>query len=282
MLYLTKDQIRSIVQKIGQPEATNVIKRFYHSYQKLLHSTDVLDLYDAEYFSTLDSLVTKFKTDKAIELSEYNRPAYSYLSEKIDQHASLLDVGCGSGDFVIAMAAREIKNVIGIDFAPKAIEEANSKLNVHKFNNCEFACKDVSDFNSEEKFNYVTLNDVTEHLSDSELKILFNKIHKVLVEGGELLIHTPNGIALCHDTDKSILQELRKLLMRLRGWKGFEWTVDQLHYYQEHINVKGYKNLKSILNECGFITRVIYDEPYKVKPLSYLVSSNMLVIAKKK
>ena len=282
MLYLTKEQIKSLVEKVGQPEATNIIKRYYHSYQKFLHSTDLLDLYDAAYFKTLDHLVSKFTTEKGVVLSEYNRPAYSYLLKKMNQSDTALDIGCGSGDFVIALAACGYSKVVGIDFAKDAIAEANQKREISKLDNCEFACKDVSDFDSDHKFKFITLNDVTEHLSDTELRQLFNKVHKVIDNDGELLIHTPNGIALCHDTHKNWLQEFRKFLKRLRGWKGFEWTVDQLHYYQEHINVKGYKNLKNILNECGFTTRVIYDEPHKIKPLSYLFSSNMLVIAKKK
>jgi SAM-dependent methyltransferase len=281
MVYLTRKQIESILQKIGQPQASVVLRNFFYSYRKKLNSSDVKDLYDDDYLYLLDEAHRKFRANGKIELSVYNKPAYDYISKNIKSHHNILDIGCGTGEFVLAMGYLGANKAVGIDFSARAIEASNQKLSLTELSNCSYSCKDVSELISNDVFNYVVLNDVTEHLSDSELAVLFEGIKKVISADGEVVIHTPNGTALCYDTDRSALQELRKFYLRLKGWKGFEWSVDQLFYYQEHINVKGFKNLNKLLTSCGFKSRVIYDDSYPIRPLSYIISSNMLVIAKK-
>lgn len=131
-------------------------------------------------------------------------------------------------------------------------------------------------------FDYVVLNDVIEHLSDRELQKMFVKIKELLKPGGELIIHTPNGLALCNETDYSFMQSLLKYYLRIfRHFVSFERTIRQMYYDQVHINIKSYKQFRRLLARVGFRCKVMYDEHNK-SILRSILSSNMLIIARRK
>jgi 2-polyprenyl-3-methyl-5-hydroxy-6-metoxy-1,4-benzoquinol methylase len=279
MLYLSKNQIKSLVDLVGQPKASVIFREYYYSYCHLLNSDDMKDLYDDGYFEILSG-GQKFESFDGNKILKFNIPTYTYLNNCDLKEASILDVGCGTGDLLILLAPKA-KILLGVDFAGIAIDIANEKKQSLKLTNLDFININIDKLSSAEKFDYILLNDVTEHISDKELYLLFKTIKRIIKNSGKLIIHTPNGIALCNDTSFSVLQSIRKKWKNLTGWKGFEWTIDQMYYGQQHINVKSFKNLKSILSESGFDSSVIYDEPVKhLKFLSYLTSSNMIVTAK--
>jgi predicted SAM-dependent methyltransferase len=119
------------------------------------------------------------------------------------------------------------------------------------------------------------LNDVVEHLSDKELEDLFGKFHDVLVPKGELVIHTPNGLAL---TIRIRIGTYKAYLKFWGGWEGLERSAEQIYYEQLHINVKSFTQIRNFLNKQGFHARVLYDEA-KIRCLQSALSSNMLVLA---
>jgi len=280
MLYLTRTQIRAMVDRIGQPKASVILNQFFINYRQWLNSADVNSLYDTQYFSIIENHPIAYNMMDKYKINIYNRYSYEYLSHRISQNMRILDVGCGTGDFSLALAAESGVLVLGVDMSSNAIEVARKKQGTD-LPNCRFECLDVTNLNPspDEKFNFIILNDVTEHLSDKELTLLFTKIRHLLTQDGEVIIHTPNGIALCNDTDSSVLQILFKLYLRLfKGWKGFERSVEQLYYHQTHINIKSYREYKKILTSLGYKSKVIYDESYKPAFMTPVSSSNMLVI----
>jgi 2-polyprenyl-3-methyl-5-hydroxy-6-metoxy-1,4-benzoquinol methylase len=214
------------------------------------------------------------------KINIYNKYCYEYLIQRLTRDNKLLDIGCGTGDFALAIASQGLKAVIGIDSSEKAIQKANAKL-IKANLNCKFVCADASSLNTETLFDYVVLNDLFEHLSDEELKAMFKKINHILERDGEVVIHTPNGLALCNDTDTNLIQKIYKVYLQVfKKFKGFERTVEQIYYDQVHINIKSYRQLKQILRNFGYKTRVIYDEKGNLPFLNQL-SSNMLVIARR-
>jgi 2-polyprenyl-3-methyl-5-hydroxy-6-metoxy-1,4-benzoquinol methylase len=214
------------------------------------------------------------------KINIYNRYCYEYLLPRLTKDNKLLDIGCGTGDFALAIASQGVKAVIGVDSSGKAIQKANTKLSATNLN-CKFVCTDASSLNTDILFDYVILNDVVEHLSDKELNGMFKKINHILESDGEVVIHTPNGLALCNDTDSDFLQKLYKIYLGVFGtFRGCERTVEQIYYDQVHINIKSYRQLATFLSDCGFKPEVIYDGKGRLPFLNKL-SSNMLVIAKK-
>ena len=55
--------------------------------------------------------------------------------------------------------------------------------------------------------------------------------------------------------------------------------LEEIYYDQVHINIKSFRELRSLLRECGYTSHVRYDEP--ARPFRRL-SSNMLVVARRR
>ncbi len=277
-MYLTKQQIESFVKRIGQPKASVLLNNFFDSYREHLNSNDMKELYDGEYLNTIRRTPTYLIIDNRYKIHIYNKYSYEYLLSK-QKGNSVLEIGCGDGDFLLALSFRGFK-CVGIDFSEIFIREAEKKASSNNLK-AKFLCMDVNDLSEKYRFDYVVMNDVFEHLSDRELDRIFIKIKQLLQPDGEIIIHTPNGLALCNDTDHSFFQYLYKYYLRIgRGFKGFERAATQIYYDQMHINIKSYRQLNQFLLRCGFKSRIIYDE-YKNSLLRSILSTNMLVIARR-
>lgn len=279
-MYLSRDQIAQIVAKVGQPTASVLLNGFFQSYRSELDSADVADLYDEQYWGRLAAHEIYEMVGGRYEVNVYNRFSYQYLLERALPGQRLLDYGCGDGAFAMAAEVGLGLVVRGLDFDASVVAQANARARRDKLD-CTFERAGGDVLAGMGSVSYVTLNDVVEHLSDRELVPLLRKVWELLSDEGEVIIHTPNGLALCNDTASDSLQRLYKTYLRLfRGWKGFERTVDQLYYDQVHINIKSYKEIARLLHYCGFSSQVIYDEPRSPRILSFL-SPNMLVVARK-
>ncbi len=277
-MYLTKQQIESFIKKIGQPKASVLLNNFFNSYREHLNSNDVKALYDDEYLNKIRRTPTYLIIDNRYKIHIYNKYSYEYLLSK-QKGNSVLEIGCGDGDFLLALAFRCFK-CVGIDFSETFIREAEKKASSNNLK-AKFLCMDVNDLSEKYSVDYVVMNDVFEHLSDRELDRIFIKIKQLLQPGGEIIIHTPNGLALCNDTDHSFLQYLYKYYLRIgRGFNGFERAANQIYYDQMHINIKSYRQLSQFLLRYGFKSRIIYDE-HKNSLLTSILSTNILVIARR-
>lgn len=90
---------------------------------------------------------------------------------------TVLDIGCGTGDFVDVVAKNS--KYLGIDFNKKFIDFANSEYGKKK--NVRFLVQDVTDknFYDKKKFDAVILISMLHHLSDKELNQVLPVAKKV-------------------------------------------------------------------------------------------------------
>ena len=277
-MHLTREQIASIIQKVGQPDASILLNRFFFKYSNKLTSQDVAELYDEQYFKIINNHPTYHTIEGQYKINIYNRYSFDYIKPKIKSDSTLLDLGCGNGDFVLAVATLGLKLATGVDHSKTAIDSARERARGARLP-CNFHNKDISSFSSTERFDFIVLNDITEHLSDSELDILFDKLSRLLEPSGEIIIHTPNGLALCHQTDFNFLSRLNTIYLKIfRNWKGKKRTIEQIYYDQVHINIKSYSQLNSFLLRKGFSSKIYYDLRNSISFIRTL-SPNMLVIA---
>lgn len=277
-MLLTKQQIEDCIKKLGQPKASVVLNNFFNSYRSHLSSNDVKDLYDTTYLARVDSHPAIFMVADKYKISTHNNPTYNYILPKINKHTCILDIGCGKGDFALALSTHNIDTVIGIDFSEEVISTAKRNLSSSNLP-CQFFHCDASHFKHELQFDFITMNDVSEHLSDDELSRLFNALKKLLRKNGEVVIHTPNGLALCNDTDQTLLSTLYKAYYKtFKNWKGQARTAEQIYYDQVHINIKSYPQIKQLLKGFGFESKVHYDNRSRF-PLNRF-STHMLVVSK--
>jgi len=279
-MYLSKSQIENFVKKLGQPKASFILNSFFNSYRASLTSADVANVYDENYRQKISNHETKRVVAGTFKINVYNEYAYAYLTKRLSPGISVLDIGCGNGDFLLALASEFGIRGVGIDFDGLSIKEAEQKK--PKDLNCRFHCEKASRLPKGERFDYVVMNDVVEHLSDGELTPLFIELKELLNRDGEILLHTPNGLALCNDTDRSFVQIVYKLYLKyFCGWAGFNRTAEQLYYDQVHINIKSFPQLRKFLSVLGFSAKGYYDE-CNLRPWARWMSSNMLVVARLK
>ena len=135
----------------------------------------------------------------------YNNETYNYdyedlndshvvLTRLVSDNAKVLDVGCATGITGTFLSKYKTKNIYGIEMDEKAIEVAKSK-NIYKeiYN---FAIGDKEDpeylkfYNSKEKFDYIILADVLEHIYHPD-EILI-ELSKKLNKDGKILVSIPN------------------------------------------------------------------------------------------
>lgn len=262
---LTKRQIKSLINKIGHKKAALIITTFFDGYRHSLSSVDVAALYDDEYFSNA--------------LNRHRPMTYDYVGSRINPDTKILDIGCGDGEFVFEMAKKGAFYVTGVDRDRKLILEANKLRVERKIDNCSIKAGRIEElsFFCLRDLDFVTMNDVSEHLSDDELSKAIYEFKSFLAPDGELVIYTPNGLSLCCQTDHNWISDLYRLV----HGDDFVKSEYQLYYDQVHINVKSYRQLKKLLNSHGFTTAVQYEPEHRF-PLWKQLSSKMLVIARLK
>ena len=144
---------------------------------------------------------------------------------------SVLDVGCGIGNFV-AFAGRLGLRAIGSDVSPRAVEEARSQgLDVVLADDLDVAVPDGS-------MDAMTLWDVIEHVQDPAA-FLARLVPKVR-PGGVLLLETPDGEF-----------PVRSMLLRLNRWTRGKIDLTGPMYYWEHKIYFSEKGLRALLRRCG-------------------------------
>lgn len=108
----------------------------------------------------------------------------------------VLDAGCGSGNVVFFLADRVLK-VIGADMSKNAIEFARQRALGLKMGNLSFDKINLKKLPyPNESFTKVVLFEVIEHLGLDDYHKIISEIYRVMKNGGELYITTPNKLSL--------------------------------------------------------------------------------------
>jgi len=107
----------------------------------------------------------------------------------LSSHSSVLEIGCGIGTLTGLLAAKAGK-VLAVDISPESIARAKQRLG--KYSNLSLLVSDMSDFSTTEKFDFVVLPDVLEHIPVEQHASLFKTIATVLKDDGRVCIHIPD------------------------------------------------------------------------------------------
>ncbi|MBI4139455.1 methyltransferase domain-containing protein [Candidatus Woesearchaeota archaeon] len=141
---------------------------------------------------------------------------------------SILDVGCGSGDFSVALA-RDGFHVIALDPNAKACSMVRAKAESFGLKNIMVIQKDFYDFSSREKFDIVLSLDVLEHVSDEEKFILHVK--KLLHENGSWILSVPALQFLYGNFDVLLGHRERYDKSKIRRGVGKYFSIARLRYF---------------------------------------------------
>jgi|GEM_PF-2453585 len=115
------------------------------------------------------------------------KPLERYEPPESSKKLSILDVGCGKGDFLLHLRRRGFLGVEGIELSSTAAAIAKSEnLQVHNTS--------LEMFVSTKRYNIITLHQVFEHLRDPHAAI--KKLSALLEEDGMLIMSMPNNCSL--------------------------------------------------------------------------------------
>ena len=155
----------------------------------------------------------------------------SYLRGR--EHLDILNVGCGSGDLSLRLAALGHR-VTGIDIEQAYIDLANQNARQQGSPaNCEFMACPIEDFQSAKLFDCIVTTDVLEHIEDHHGA--FAKMMGLLRPGGLVLVAVPAGQWLFgfHDVElghfrrynKKTLRQLVEPACEVHGMRYFGFTL---------------------------------------------------------
>jgi 2-polyprenyl-3-methyl-5-hydroxy-6-metoxy-1,4-benzoquinol methylase len=121
----------------------------------------------------------------------YNTIIGQYQARACLQHArgrALLDAPCGDGA-ITEMLLPSFERVVGIDASATHLASARTRLP-----GCEFHQALLEEFETEERFDTITMINVLEHVVDPVFAL--RRMARLLTPGGVLLVHVPNALAI--------------------------------------------------------------------------------------
>ena len=147
-------------------------------------------MYDA-HISTL------WKYTHSLSLAEYEhlrkvyRRRFSPFLPR-DKDARMIDLACGAGHFLYFLQKEDYSGARGIDISEEQLEVAR-QVGVKNV--------EVGDFTillsqHKEEFDFISANDVIEHLKKDEVLELLDLVYAALKPGGTTFMMTPNAASL--------------------------------------------------------------------------------------
>jgi ubiquinone/menaquinone biosynthesis C-methylase UbiE len=226
----------------------------YQDNKRFVYEEPPITIYDGEYYTKQCGGFETFLDSGGQELDDSRQRVLDLC--KVDPSFSALDIGCGRGELVFALADLGLTYVEGIDLSEDAIHFAQQTCENKSFKgkvNVQLMSATQLEF-ADNTFDVAYMTDIVEHLSDENLKLAVSEAYRVLKPGGVLVIHTLPTVNF-----KLYGQYLMKYYMRLRGqdW----WTpTSKEEISGGHINIHSRESLRDYLL-CSFspkTTKVFY------------------------
>ena len=243
------------------------------------------ELYNREYYLADNEGFSEFKKGLDKNIHDKFRRVLDIVD--IKPGMSVLDLGCGRGE-MIYYCAKAGARAVGIDYSPDAVaicRQFIQSLASSLQNSLKVLVGSVEDFRCEEKFDYIFMVEVAEHMYDWQIERTLRAVHGLLKPGGRLIITTPNYLyeRYFQPVKMTLDVPLRfmKYLLRIPRGKlkpkslseflraALKVKVDRGERHQKmHCNVTTRRRLKGLL--CDFDARIYCSDP-SINPLSLLV-----------
>lgn len=122
-------------------------------------------------------------------------PRHQFILKRLKQYglksnSKVLEIGCGIGT-LSSIIIKELNDgfFLGCDISEESIKVCNDELN--RDNKYEFMVTDMSDFENENKFDFIVFPDVLEHIPVQEHANIFKKISTNTHEKTIVVINIP-------------------------------------------------------------------------------------------
>ncbi|MYI07208.1 MAG: methyltransferase domain-containing protein [Gemmatimonadetes bacterium] len=186
--------------------------------------------------------------EDAAHLRDFNSRFQRYRIAKVLQLCAprptdrVMDLGCGWGTISLALGPIA-GEVIGIDFAQRAVDSCNRRLGAAGLENVRFRCADARDTGMRAaSFDLVVAADLFEHLYPDDSRKVAREAFRVLRPGGTCAVWTP-----CPSHILEVLRNRDIILKRDIS----------------HVDYKSMPRMQDILTAAGFeIARAHYAESH--------------------
>ena len=166
---------------------------------KALSPENLRDVYESDEDTSTETATStlygnlwdKFVLDNVLEESK------KLLNRRINSHRfglielagkTVLDLGCGSGRYTIALSTYDSRNTIGFDIGGKGIEIGEEIVKTHGIRNVKFIRGNVLDLPFEdETFDFVFCNGVLHHTKNMEMGL--SELYRVVRTGGTAFLY---------------------------------------------------------------------------------------------
>ena len=103
---------------------------------------------------------------------------------------SVLEIGCGAGQFLRYLKARGFSDTVGVDYDENLAEVLSD------IEGCAFVCADANDYvakvSGARTFDRIVLFDILEHMELDDAIQLLKGLRSILSKGGKVLLRMPN------------------------------------------------------------------------------------------
>jgi 2-polyprenyl-3-methyl-5-hydroxy-6-metoxy-1,4-benzoquinol methylase len=159
----------------------------------------------------------------------------------------LLDVGCGGGDLLDAVAAETGARATGLDVSERAIARARSRFPEH-----DWVVGRIEERALPEKggFDAAMIVRLLEHLPDPVGDL--RTIRKWLLPGGLLLVDVPDGEYFFSRPYSILLESPKPILAWLLRLAGRRAPFTKRGFYPYHLTLFGEESLRKAVVKAGF------------------------------
>jgi SAM-dependent methyltransferase len=144
---------------------------------------------------------------------------------------SVLDLGCGSGRYLVEAAQRGAGRIVGVDFAPEMLAAARAlAATVPSADRIELVCADLADLQLQERFDLVIANGLFDYLPDPRSGFL----RAAGWTRGVLVASFPDRRAP-RALPRSLYWRLRGVRIQLFGRAGVERLAEEAGFHDRSI-----------------------------------------------
>jgi ubiquinone/menaquinone biosynthesis C-methylase UbiE len=201
---------------------------------------------------TFDSIYSHGKSkfsnwlDKKFRWDMYARFNYTIENSKPISGKSFLDVGCGTGKYSIRFAKEGAYRVIGIDISDNMINICKERSVIENVNNqCEFYVGDLTNFDSNQKFDIVIGIGLFDYIRNPFEVI--KKMHNV----------SSDRVIASFPRSGTLRALIRKIRLSLKGCPVYFYSEKELDKLLKNVGFKDYST--KVLGQLFCITAYVND-----------------------
>jgi len=160
----------------------------------------------------------------------------------------LVDLGTGRGELLAAALDAGAASAVGVEYSTAGVELAAKTLEAQRITDrARVVQADVRDTGlASAQADVVTLLDVVEHLTPAEIDQALAEVHRLLVPGARIVIHTlPNRLVY------DVTYRLQRLARPSR-WRSWPRQPRQPLELEMHVNEQTRGDLRRSLGRAGF------------------------------